>query len=79
LKIENVGTFVKVEFNTPNWNGEFKKYNAIYADNGIVGYIRKPRVNLLRSNLSVEDKVNNFFTNIMTMYNLPKKLYTKIS
>lgn len=34
LKIENVGTFVKVEFNTPNWNGEFKKYNAIYADNG---------------------------------------------
>ena len=24
LKIENVGTFVKVEFNTPNWNGEFK-------------------------------------------------------
>jgi hypothetical protein len=79
LKIENVGTFVKAEFNTPNWNGEFKKYNAIYADNGIVGYIRKPRVNLLRSNLSVEDKVNNFFTNIMTMYNLPKKLYTKIS
>ena len=34
LKIENVGTFVKVEFNTPNWNGEFKKYNAIYTDNG---------------------------------------------
>ena len=34
LKIENVGTFVKVEFNTPNQNGEFKKYNAIYADNG---------------------------------------------
>lgn len=34
LKIENVGTLVKVEFNTPNWNGEFKKYNAIYADNG---------------------------------------------
>ncbi len=34
LKIENVGTFVKVEFNTPNWNSEFKKYNAIYADNG---------------------------------------------
>lgn len=34
LKIENVGTFVKVEFNTPNWNGVFQKYNAIYADNG---------------------------------------------
>lgn len=59
MKIENVGTFVKVEFNTPNWNGEFKKYNAIYADNGMVGYIRKPRVNLLRSKQSVEDKVNN--------------------
>ena len=28
-------------------------------DNGMVGYIRKPRVNLLRSNQSVEDKVNN--------------------
>ena len=27
--------------------------------NGMVGYIRKPRVNLLRSNQSVEDKVNN--------------------
>lgn len=34
LKIENVGTFVKVDFNTPNWNGVFQKYNAIYADNG---------------------------------------------
>ena len=28
-------------------------------DNGMVGYIRKPRVNLLRSKQSVEDKVNN--------------------
>ena len=28
-------------------------------DNGMVGYIRKPRVNLLRSNQSVEDIVNN--------------------
>ena len=28
-------------------------------DNGMVGYIRKPRVNQLRSNQSVEDKVNN--------------------
>ena len=28
-------------------------------DNGMVGYIRKPRVNLLRSNQFVEDKVNN--------------------
>ena len=28
-------------------------------DNGMVGYIRKPRVNLLRSNQSVEAKVNN--------------------
>jgi hypothetical protein len=28
-------------------------------DNGMVGYIRKPRVNLLRSNQSDEDKVNN--------------------
>jgi hypothetical protein len=28
-------------------------------NNGMVGYIRKPRVNLLRSNQSVEDKVNN--------------------
>ena len=28
-------------------------------DNGMVGYIRKPRVNILRSNQSVEDKVNN--------------------
>ena len=28
-------------------------------DNGMVSYIRKPRVNLLRSNQSVEDKVNN--------------------
>ena len=34
LKIENVGTFVKAEFNTPNWNGVLQKYNAIYADNG---------------------------------------------
>lgn len=28
-------------------------------DNGMMGYIREPRVNLLRSNQSVEDKVNN--------------------
>ena len=28
-------------------------------DNGIVRYIRKPRINLLRSNQSVEGKVNN--------------------
>ena len=28
-------------------------------DNGMVGYIRKPRINLIRSNQSVEDKVNN--------------------
>ena len=28
-------------------------------NNGMVGYIRKPRVNLLRSKQSVEDKVNN--------------------
>lgn len=34
LKIVNVGTFVNVDFNTPNWNGVFLKYNAIYADNG---------------------------------------------
>ena len=34
LKIENVGSFVKAEFNTPNWNGVFQKCNAIYADNG---------------------------------------------
>lgn len=34
LKIENVGTFVRAKFKSPNWNGEFHKYNAIYADNG---------------------------------------------
>lgn len=28
-------------------------------DNGMMGYIREPRVNLLRSKQSVEDKVNN--------------------
>ena len=34
LKIVNVGTYVKTEFNSPYWNGVFQKYNAIYADNG---------------------------------------------
>jgi len=34
LKIVNVGTYVKTEFNSPFWNGVFQKYNAIYADNG---------------------------------------------
>lgn len=34
LKIVNVGTFVRTDFNSPYWNGVFQKYNAIYADNG---------------------------------------------
>ena len=47
----------------------FRCYDATVIDkdlpilvehgNGMVGYIRKPRVNLLRSKQSVEDKVNN--------------------
>lgn len=34
LSINNVGALKKVSFGTPNWNGIFEKYNAIYADNG---------------------------------------------
>lgn len=39
--------------------GVDKEFPVLVDNNAIVKYIRKPRVNLLRSNQSVEDKVNN--------------------
>ena len=39
--------------------GVDKEFPVLVDNNAIVKYIRKPRVNLLRSKQSVEDKVNN--------------------
>ena len=39
--------------------GVDKEFPVLVDNNAIVKYIRKPRVNILRSNQSVEDKVNN--------------------
>lgn len=46
-------------FRCHNATGVDKEFPVLVDNNAIVKYIRKPRVNLLRSNQSVEDKVNN--------------------
>lgn len=46
-------------FRCHNATGVDKEFPALVDNNAIVKYIRKPRVNLLRSKQSVEDKVNN--------------------
>lgn len=46
-------------FRCHNATGVDKEFPVLVDNNAIVKYIRKPRVNLLRSKLSVEDKVNN--------------------
>ena len=46
-------------FRCHNATGVDKEFPVLVDNNAIVKYIRKPRVNLLRSKQSVEDKVNN--------------------
>lgn len=46
-------------FRCHNTTGVDKEFPVLVDNNAIVKYIRKPRVNLLRSKQSVEDKVNN--------------------
>lgn len=46
-------------FRCHNATGVDKEFPVFVDNNAIVKYIRKPRVNLLRSKQSVEDKVNN--------------------
>lgn len=46
-------------FRCHNATGVDKEFPVLVENNAIVKYIRKPRVNLLRSKQSVEDKVNN--------------------
>lgn len=46
-------------FRCHNATGADKEFPVLVDNNAIVKYIRKPRVNLLRSKQSVEDKVNN--------------------
>ena len=46
-------------FRCHNATGVDNEFPVLVDNNAIVKYIRKPRVNLLRSNQSVEDKVNN--------------------
>ena len=46
-------------FRCHNATGIDKEFPVLVDNNAIVKYIRKPRVNLLRSKQSVEDKVNN--------------------
>lgn len=46
-------------FRYHNATGVDKEFPVLVDNNAIVKYIRKPRVNLLRSKQSVEDKVNN--------------------
>ncbi|SDO42732.1 hypothetical protein SAMN04487900_11957 [Prevotella communis] len=46
-------------FRSHNATGVDKEFPVLVDNNAIVKYIRKPRVNLLRSKQSVEDKVNN--------------------
>ena len=46
-------------FRCHNATGVDKEVPVLVDNNAIVKYIRKPRVNLLRSKQSVEDKVNN--------------------
>ena len=46
-------------FRCHNATGVDKEFPILVDNNAIVKYIRKPRVNLLRSKQSVEDKVNN--------------------
>ena len=46
-------------FRCHNATGVDKEFPVLVDNNAIVKHIRKPRVNLLRSKQSVEDKVNN--------------------
>ena len=46
-------------FRYHNATGVDKEFPVLVDNNAIVKYIRKPRVNLLRSKQSIEDKVNN--------------------
>lgn len=46
-------------FRCHNATGVDKEFPVLVDNNAIVKYIRKPRVNLLRSKQSVEDEVNN--------------------
>ena len=46
-------------FRCHNATGVDNEFPVLVDNNAIVKYIRKPRVNLLRSKQSVEDKVNN--------------------
>ena len=46
-------------FRCHNATGVDKEFPVLVDNNAIVKYIRKPRVNLIRSNQSVEAKVNN--------------------
>lgn len=66
-------------FRCHNATGVDKEFPVLVDNNAIVKYIRKPRVNLLRSKQSVEDKVNNILYQYHDNNNLSKKLYTKIS
>ena len=48
-------------FRCHNATGVDKEFPVLVEhDNGMVGYIRKPRVNLLRSKQSVEPKIRNY-------------------
>ena len=65
------GPFACAElFRCHNATGVDKEFPVLVDNNAIVKYIRKPRVNLLRSKQSVEDKVNN----ILQEYNQPYPL-----
>jgi hypothetical protein len=66
-------------FRCHNATGVDKEFPVLVDNNAIVKYISKPRINLLDQNNQLKLRSIISFTNIMTMYNLLRKRYTKIS